>query len=209
MPSEITKAVLVDAPASAVFRALTDEKELVQWMLKAAKIDARVGGEYEFNFYSAVKKTETPARGRIVELVPNRKLAYTLASGRDATGAPPSLLTWTLEEGSDGKTTVTLVHSGFGGDSYRDFLAWGYYIERLAAHCSRKPAAHPMSTDDGHRRLRSYLPSSSSRTASLLWNSGFLSTSTNARSPLQSAKSTGFSFAGISNSFAWAAMNIF
>lgn len=139
MSSEITKSVLIDAPASVIFKALTDEKELVQWMPRSSKMDARVGGEYEFNFHSKAKGSETTARGRIVELVPNRKLVYTFASSRDAPGAPPSLLTWTLEEVSPEKTLVTLIHSGFSGDSYRDLLAWGYYIDRLAAHCSRMP----------------------------------------------------------------------
>ncbi len=198
----MTKAVLVDAPASAVFRTLTDEEELVQWMLKAAKIDVRVGGEFEFSFYSAVNKTETTARRRIVEFVPGRRFAYTFASSRDAAGEAPSQLTWTLEEASDGKTLVTLVHSGFGGDSHRDSLPGVITLNgwQLTARECRRPT--PASADGGQRRLRSYLPSSTSSSASLLWNSGFLPTSTNARSPRQSAKSTGFSFVGTSKSFA-------
>ena len=34
---EITKAVLVDAPPGVVFKALTDEKELVRWMPHEAR----------------------------------------------------------------------------------------------------------------------------------------------------------------------------
>ena len=137
MSKEITKSVSVDASESVVFRALTDEKELVRWMAKSAKMDAREGGEFELGFYVATRDEETIARGRVVELVPNRKLAYTYVSSEDEQGAPPSLLTWNLEKSPDGKTLVTLVHSGFGGDPYREVLAWGYYLERLAAHCSR------------------------------------------------------------------------
>lgn len=136
MSNEITKSVPVDAPESVVFEALTDEKELVRWMARSAKMDARVGGEYEFVFHSAARNTGTTAKGKIVELVPGRKLAYTYASSEDGPEAPPSLLTWNIGRGSDGKTLVTLVHSGFEGDPYRDILAWGFYLERLAAHCS-------------------------------------------------------------------------
>ncbi len=139
MSGELTKSILVDAPASVIFKALTDEKELVQWMPRSAKMDARVGGEYEFNFYQAAKNLETTARGKIVELVPDKKLVYTFASSREAPGSPPSLLTWTLEEGLDGKTLVTLVHSGIGGNAFSLFVGWGYYLEQLATHCSRMP----------------------------------------------------------------------
>ena len=106
-------------------------------MARSAKMDPKEGGEYTLGFYSKARNAETTARGRIVELVPNRKLAYTYVSSEDEPGAPPSLLTWNLDRSSDGKTLVTLTHSGFGGDPYRDILAWGYYLERLAAHCSR------------------------------------------------------------------------
>ena len=64
MSSEITKSVMIDATASVIFKALIDQEELVQWMLRRARMDASVGGEYEFNFYSAAKKSETAARGR-------------------------------------------------------------------------------------------------------------------------------------------------
>ena len=135
--NEAAKSILVDAPEPLVFSALTDEKELARWMAKSAKMDAREGGEYELIFHSGARNTETIARGKVVGFVPGRKLACTYVSSEDGPGAPPSLLTWSLEEGPEGKTLVTLVRSGFGGDPYREVLAWGYYLERLAAHCAR------------------------------------------------------------------------
>ena len=137
MSNEITKSVSVEADESVVFRALTDERELVRWMAKSAKIDAKEGGEYEFSFYSAARNAETTARGSLVELIPDRKLANTYVSSEDQPGAPPSLHTWRLERSPEGKPLVTLIHSGFGGDPAREILGWGYYLERLAAYCSR------------------------------------------------------------------------
>ena len=137
MSNEITKSIPVDAPETVVFKALTDERELVRWMAKSAKMDAREGGGYELRFYSAARSAETTALGKIVGYVPNKKLACTFISSEDEPGAPPSLLTWNLERGPEGKTMVTLVRSGFRGDPYREILAWGYYLERLAAYCSR------------------------------------------------------------------------
>ena len=140
MSNEITRSVLVDAPVSLVFRALTDEEELVRWMPRRAKMDAKVGGEYEFEFYAPARDSSTMAKGKVVELVPGKKVAYTFASSRDPPWARPSLMTWTVKVGSDGKTLVTLVHSCISGDSYSELLAWDYYIKRLAAYCSRQPA---------------------------------------------------------------------
>lgn len=140
MSNEITKSISVNAPESVVFKALTDEKELVQWLAKSVRMDARVGGEFEFRFNwvaSSTRSTETTVKGRVVELVSNRRLSYTYFSSDAEPGRPPSLLTWSLENSSDGKTLVTLVRSGFEGDPFREILAWGYYLERLAAHCSR------------------------------------------------------------------------
>ena len=137
MSKEITKSIPIDATESVVFRALTDEEELARWMAKTARMDPREGGEYELAFYSEARNAETTARGRIVEIVPDKKLVYTYVSSDDDPVASPSLLTWNIEKGPDGKTLVTLVRSGFGGDPYREILAWGYYLERLAAHCSR------------------------------------------------------------------------
>lgn len=126
MAGEITKSILIDAPAAVIFEALTDESVLVQWLPRKARMDLRVGGEYEFDFYRASNRSETTAKGRIVELVPNRELVYTFVSSMGAPDVSETLLTWTLEEASDGKTLVTLVHSGLHGNAFNLFLGWGY-----------------------------------------------------------------------------------
>lgn len=140
MSSEITKSILIDAPASVIFKALTDEKELVQWMPRRAKMEAKVGGEYEFDFYRESNRSETVAKGKIVELIPNRKLVYTFVSSLGQSRVSQTLLTWTLEEEPSGKTLVTLVHSGLAGTSFILFMGWGFYLDRLAAHCPRMSA---------------------------------------------------------------------
>lgn len=137
MSTEITKSILIDAPAEVVFKALTDEEELVQWMPRRAKMDARVGGQYEFDFYRESNRSETVAKGEVLELVPNRKLVYTFVSSLGRSDVTQTLLTWTLEEEPGGKTLVTLVHSGLSGTSFILFLGWGFYLERLAAHCQK------------------------------------------------------------------------
>jgi len=98
--STITKSIIVDAPPSVVFRALTDEKELVHWMPRQAKFDARLGGEYEFRYYWARRNLEATAKGKILEPIPNKRLFYSFNSVRAGTGTSltESTVTWTLEE---------------------------------------------------------------------------------------------------------------
>ena len=133
---ETKKTIVIDAPPSVVFKALTDEAELVQWMHRKARMDVRVGGEYEFAFYWEAMNITATARGKIVELIPNKKLSYTFDATYAGTNrsVKDTMVTWTLEELPDGKTRVTLVHVGV------DWAGYSYWLERLAAHCSNKVA---------------------------------------------------------------------
>jgi uncharacterized protein YndB with AHSA1/START domain len=128
---ETRKTIDIKAPPSVVFRALTDESELVKWWLKEARMDTRVGGEYEFKFYWAEKNVKGEAKGKILELIPDKKISYTFASTNLAPGVKNSVVTWTLEELPDGKTRVTVVHSGVTWPGYE------YFLKQLASRCSQ------------------------------------------------------------------------
>ena len=97
-------------------------------------MDARVGGEYEFRYYWAAKDLHSTAKGKILELVPDRRLSYTFNSDR---GGSASVLTWTLDELQGGRTRVTLVHSGLGDAPSDQYSGWGYFLGRLAVHCAK------------------------------------------------------------------------
>ncbi|MDQ3847604.1 MAG: SRPBCC family protein [Thermoproteota archaeon] len=61
---ELRKTIEIDAPAHAVFRALTDSKELTQWWPDIGTFEPRVGGELHFTFLaSASRKWGTKKRG--------------------------------------------------------------------------------------------------------------------------------------------------
>jgi uncharacterized protein YndB with AHSA1/START domain len=53
---ETRKRIDIDAPPSVAFKALTDERELVRWMPKEAKMHASVGGDHEFKYYWAERE---------------------------------------------------------------------------------------------------------------------------------------------------------
>ena len=128
---EIRKTVVVDAPPEVVFNPLTDEKELVQWMPQEARMDPRIGGEYEFKYHWAEKGLHSVATGRILELIPDKRLSYTYALARSGSGTSGfnslmdhdvtnSVVTWTLDALPDGKTR-TVVHSGITKEAYGAF----------------------------------------------------------------------------------------
>jgi uncharacterized protein YndB with AHSA1/START domain len=128
---ETRKSIVVDAPPSVVFKALTDESELVQWYPNEAKMDARVGGEYEFKIHWAAKNLTAVANGKILEIIPNKKLSYTLAASYPGSDRhlDDTVVTWTLEELPDGKTRVTIVHVGV------DWEGYSHWLGRLANYC--------------------------------------------------------------------------
>jgi uncharacterized protein YndB with AHSA1/START domain len=137
---EIRKTIVVEAPPESVFKALTDEKELVHWMPQAAKIDARVGGEYEFKYLWADRNLETILRGKILELEPNRRLSYTWDSQTVDQNAriSRSIVTWLLDSLPDGKTRVTLIQSNVAKQFSKDAdSGWNYFLGRLANYCKR------------------------------------------------------------------------
>src|SRR5437870_10128710 len=144
---EIRKTVVVDAAPEIVFKALTDEKELVRWMPQEARMDPRLGGEYEFKYHWAEKGLHSVAIGKIIELIPNKRLSYTYVLTRSGSGTSggnslmdhevaASVVTWILDALPDGKTHVTVVHSDITKEAYGAFDgAWGYYMGQLARHC--------------------------------------------------------------------------
>ena len=142
--AEIRKSVEVDAPPDVVYKALTDEKELVQWMPTEAKMDLRVGGAIHFRFHWEARNVDTEVKGTIKELIPRRKLSYTwvavFRSDRDPSkmdGAPTALVTWSLEELPGGRTRVTLVQKGFDERFRQDGESgWEHFLGQLRKHSS-------------------------------------------------------------------------
>jgi uncharacterized protein YndB with AHSA1/START domain len=132
----IKKTIVIEAPPSAVFRALTDEQELTQWFPSQAKMEARVGGVVEFRFIRPDGENHM-LYGRVLEIVPDKKLSYTWNFARR--DQVQETVTWTLEPvDGGGKTKVTLVHAGFEKPSQKDVesgysyeAGWAYFVGRL------------------------------------------------------------------------------
>ena len=151
MSNEIRKSIIIDAPADIVFKAISDEKELTNWFPDQAKLERKAGGTMQFRFFAkkdgqerAVEGEEGAVdhtvEGRVLEIVPNKKLSYSWTNTSDPK-FPKTVVTWTLEPAGS-KTRVTLVHTGFDTKSRWYELhnqGWSYFVEdRLAAYCSKK-----------------------------------------------------------------------
>jgi uncharacterized protein YndB with AHSA1/START domain len=144
--AEIKKSIEIDAPPGVIYRALTDEKELVQWMPTEAEMDLRVGGALRFRFHWEARNVDTEVTGKIVELIPGKKVSYTwvaaMRSDRDPArmeGAPVALVTWTLEELPGRRTRVSLVQKGFDERFRQDGESgWEHFLSQLKRHSATR-----------------------------------------------------------------------
>jgi uncharacterized protein YndB with AHSA1/START domain len=95
-----------DAPASLVWKALTDKEDIRQWSFDISEFAPKVGFEFQFDVeHEGVRYCH---RCKVTEAIPNRRLAYTW---RYEGHAGDSLVSFDLfAEGS--KTRVKLTHEG-------------------------------------------------------------------------------------------------
>jgi uncharacterized protein YndB with AHSA1/START domain len=143
--AEIRKSIEIDASSGVVYKALTDEKELVCWMPTEAKMDPHAGGTLRFRFHWEARNMDTEVVGKIAELVPGKKVAYTWVAamrGDRASArigdAPAALVTWSLEELPWRRTRVTLVQKGFDERFRHDGESgWEHFLSQLKVHCTK------------------------------------------------------------------------
>ncbi len=98
--NEVRVSFTVDAQPDKVFQSLIDPDAIERWFGWKAEVEPRIGGTMAVG-----------VDGKIFEFEPNRKLSY-----KDDEGA---VVRWELE-GSDGKTHLTFVQSGYTADEWDD-----------------------------------------------------------------------------------------
>jgi len=131
----------LSAPVETVWKYLTDSALRQRWFMAGA-IDGRVNGEIEFVFdHDQLSDNDVPMPERfagnigrrwtetIVRYEPPHALAYTF--GSDAS----SIATFELRDAGDGKTLLTLVHSGIkNADQAANFGGgWASHLAVLEA----------------------------------------------------------------------------
>ncbi|HVO74570.1 MAG TPA: SRPBCC family protein [Ignavibacteriaceae bacterium] len=102
----IVKEVLLNAPFSKVWKALTRKEEMKQWYFDIAEFKPEPG--FEFSFEGGTETKKYLHLCKIKEVVPERKISYTWKYK----GYPGiSLVTFELY-GEGGKTRLKLTHEG-------------------------------------------------------------------------------------------------
>jgi len=127
----------IGAPPNTVFRALTDAGELARWFPSTADSDARPGGSFSYHFeFDDAARNHTYA-GEYRELVPGERVSYPWVGKLGETQVEFRL------RPSDGRTEVTLTHSGWGsGAEWKESLdmhrqGWGFFLENLKSYLER------------------------------------------------------------------------
>jgi uncharacterized protein YndB with AHSA1/START domain len=143
----IEREVVIRAPASRVWAALTEPAHLAEWFGDAgAEVDLRPGGRITFRW-----SQHGTARAVIERLDPPRAFSYRWALRPDVDPRPgnSTLVEFTLREGS-GVTRLRVVERGFStlewteAERARDIQAniggWAAELGELVAYLERRAA---------------------------------------------------------------------
>ncbi|WP_049566051.1 SRPBCC family protein [Nonomuraea sp. SBT364] len=113
--SGLRATVTIDAAPSAVFESLIDSEAVTRWFGYPIEIEPHVGGRYAMGGLD-----NDPHPAKVLELEPERRL--TIDWG------PVGIGSWELE-GSEGRTRLTMVQSGFDRPPY---AAWAGNLSGLS-----------------------------------------------------------------------------
>lgn len=128
----------IDAPADAVWKALTEAEELVRWFPLHAETEPRAGGRYWMSWGG-----EYESESRIEIFEPESHLRTTWPSMTTEGGRPAPLTVDYHLEGRGGRTALRLVHSGFGrganwDDEYEGVqTGWAFELRSLRHYLER------------------------------------------------------------------------
>ena len=105
---DVEHSLLIDAKPEDVFEVLIKPKKVEQWIASKANIDPQVGGAYKIGWEPYVNL-------KILELEPGKNLKLGWDGDSPEGEGVGTVLSFNLAE-NNGKTRLTLVHSGFAAD---------------------------------------------------------------------------------------------
>ncbi len=116
--TELRTEVVIDASPEAVFDSMTQADQFLRWFGANVDIEPYLGGRFAMGGFEL-----DPGGAKFVEFEPGRKATLQYADGM--------LDSWELE-GSDGKTRLTLMQSGFD-PANPPYPGWTGWLGGLAA----------------------------------------------------------------------------
>jgi uncharacterized protein YndB with AHSA1/START domain len=120
----------IDAPAADVWRALTEAHEMVRWFPPHATVEPGVGGRIEWRWndaFTMIGRIDAWDPERRLVLVQEREQPHAADGSAVPDTTPAHLLMEFAIETQQGRTRLTLVHSGFG-----DGADWDDELEGVA-----------------------------------------------------------------------------
>ena len=115
--SQLQASVLIDAAPEAVFDTLVDPEQFGKWFGAKVDIEPYVGGRFAMGGFEM-----DPGGIKFVEFEPGHKATLQFADGETTS--------WELD-GSEGKTRLTIVSSGFDVDN-PPYPGWAGWLSGLA-----------------------------------------------------------------------------
>ncbi|MBU2491103.1 MAG: SRPBCC domain-containing protein [Bacteroidetes bacterium] len=147
----LTITRIFDAPKELVWKAWTDPEHIKQWWgpkdynSPSCSADFRIGGKMHFCMKSKIDGMEIWSTGVYKEIIPFEKIVMTDCFADEKGNVVPStyykmegiplemLITVTFEN-YEGKTKMTLVHSGLPEDHSKDAnIGWNESLDKLEA----------------------------------------------------------------------------
>ena len=128
----VTVSRVFDAPIDLVYRAWTEPEHIANWMkcdpeatMDVAAWEPRVGGAIAYHMFKP-GVFEARTTGRVVEADPPRAFAFTTDPNPEL-GAPELTIRIALAE-VDGRTELTLTHSGLPTDEFCGIVEGGWSV---------------------------------------------------------------------------------
>jgi uncharacterized protein YndB with AHSA1/START domain len=139
--TSIELSIYIDAPPSAVFRALINPEKVQAWFGVPAAVDARVGGTWHLKMPVGKEMQEAPPLD-ILEFVENERLAISWPDWRGDKDVPSQRVRWILKAEGNG-TRVEFTHDGFVRvvDMSDYPFGWSYFLSRITQVAEGKTPA--------------------------------------------------------------------
>ncbi len=114
--------ITIEAEPEDVYACLTNPFTIELWSDMAAKMETRVGADFEM--------FDGDISGKILELEPNRKVVQQWYFGEQE---PASIVTFLIHDGKGGKVSLELRHTNIPDEDYDEITeGWKkYYLGRI------------------------------------------------------------------------------
>lgn len=145
---KVALSTFIDAPPTAVWRALMDPDKIQKWFGVAADVEEGVGGSWQLRMeIERNGKKERAPKMRFLEYVENERLVLSWADWRGDPNVPDQRVVWALTP-EGGGTRLNLVHDGFvrAADISDYPFGWGYFLPRIGA-VAKDEAIEPAPTE--------------------------------------------------------------